>query len=173
MPAPIAEPAPRIEPPAHSAADESAHLARLTLDNAVLDAFDGGEDFPSLAADGEPKFEPRIEGARVIVDPKDELLSELQREEGTRVGASIFDLPELGEEQREDAAPVAPAADDHAPLEGLFENDPSIIAGDIDRKIDEALELAERLKGPDIKRDEDDLDVPAFLRSNLKDLSLS
>ena len=55
------------------------------------------------------------------------------------------------------------------PVEALA--DCAAIAGDIDRKIDEALELAERMKAPKANA-VDDLDVPAFLRNGLKDLPL-
>jgi hypothetical protein len=43
---------------------------------------------------------------------------------------------------------------------------------DLDRKIDEALELAERMRAPKKSFEGDDLDVPAFLRSGAKDIPL-
>lgn len=45
------------------------------------------------------------------------------------------------------------------------------LTDDIDRRIDEALELAEKVRNLDNK--EDDLDVPSFLRNNHKDINLS
>ena len=41
---------------------------------------------------------------------------------------------------------------------------------DIDRRINEALELAEKVRAIDC--DEDDLDVPAFLRQNTENFNL-
>lgn len=156
------------------ASGESSHLARLTLDSAALENFCAGQVFPSLATANEIKTESRLEGARAIVDPKDEILTGVHQPEISRVGASIFDIngpkdPGLDETK----TTVNSASDAAAPLEGLFESDPAMLASDIDRRIDEALELAERLNDPEIKREEDDLDVPAFIRNNLKDLSLS
>jgi cell division protein FtsZ len=59
-----------------------------------------------------------------------------------------------------------------APLESLFNDQLDIFATDIDKRIDEALELAERMKRPANDASNDDLDVPAFLRTGLKDLPL-
>ena len=59
-----------------------------------------------------------------------------------------------------------------APMEQLFSQSEPEIERHIDNKIDEALELAEKLKEhPGLTSDED-LDVPAFLRTGIKDLSL-
>jgi cell division protein FtsZ len=60
----------------------------------------------------------------------------------------------------------------NAPLESLFDDQLDIFATDIDKRIDEALELAERMKRPANDASNDDLDVPAFLRTGLKDLPL-
>jgi hypothetical protein len=59
-----------------------------------------------------------------------------------------------------------------APMETLFEQaeNGEITGDDFDQKIDEALELAERLKRSE--EGQDDLDIPAFLREGMKDLSL-
>ena len=47
------------------------------------------------------------------------------------------------------------------------------LAGDIDRRIDEAMEIAARVKTPSIDLGStDDLDVPAFLRATMKDIPL-
>jgi hypothetical protein len=43
---------------------------------------------------------------------------------------------------------------------------------EIDRKIDEALDLADRMRASRLHADADDLDVPAFLRATMKDLPL-
>lgn len=60
----------------------------------------------------------------------------------------------------------------NAPLESFFDDGLDDIASDIDKRIDAALELAERMKRPASEQSEDDLDVPAFLRTGLKDLPL-
>lgn len=159
----------------NNAAAESATLAQITLNSSTSNnTVDCLSDFPSLEADNATASDSRIEGARVIDDPKDEMLVPVQIQEKQVIGASIFDIAEPKELETSDSN-----NDDlsvtaiNPPLDELFGNDPHMIAGDIDRKIDEALELAQRLKGPEIKRDEDDLDVPAFIRNNLGDLSLS
>ncbi len=65
------------------------------------------------------------------------------------------------------------------PLESLFNQEaPQATSLDVNanlnQKIDEALELAERLKSVQAEQpDSDELDVPAFLRNGMKDLSLS
>jgi len=71
---------------------------------------------------------------------------------------------------------------DHAPLDEMFgdsdDDDDFSLTSDIDKRIDEALELAERLKPlaeqsfDNSSDDDDDLDVPAFLRNGMKDLPL-
>jgi cell division protein FtsZ len=43
---------------------------------------------------------------------------------------------------------------------------------EIDRQIDEALDLADRMRSHRQAKDSDDLDVPAFLRANMKDIAL-
>lgn len=61
-----------------------------------------------------------------------------------------------------------------APLESFFDPELNLV-GDIDRKIDEALALADRLRktpGAHIQSEEDGLDVPAFLRNGMKDFPL-
>jgi len=60
-----------------------------------------------------------------------------------------------------------------APLENFFEGDLKLVS-DIDRKIDEALALADRLRAKPEAHGaaDDDLDVPAFLRNGMKDLPL-
>ena len=157
----------------NSVAAESAHLARLTLDSGTLDALCLTDDFPSLVSINEPKVETRFEGAIAINDPKDEILSDISAHESARIGASIFDTTTCTTESQDNHVTAGTTLTENPPLEGLFDKDAALLAGDIDRRIDEALELAERINSPEIKRDEDDLDVPAFIRSNLKDLSLT
>jgi cell division protein FtsZ len=66
----------------------------------------------------------------------------------------------------------AGAVRETAPLETFFDGSGTFITSDIDRKIDEALELAERMRAPRKTPEVDDLDVPAFLRNGMKDLPL-
>ncbi len=48
------------------------------------------------------------------------------------------------------------------------------LSDEMDRKIDEALKIAEQLsKAPNRPQDDEDLDIPSFLRKSSKDLSLS
>ncbi|MDQ3231467.1 MAG: hypothetical protein M3Q07_06565, partial [Pseudobdellovibrionaceae bacterium] len=50
----------------------------------------------------------------------------------------------------------------------------SSLSDEMDRKIDEALKIAEQLsKTPHRPQDDEDLDIPSFLRKSSKDLSLS
>jgi hypothetical protein len=86
----------------------------------------------------------RIEGASASV------VSALNNE-----ALESFDEPELF--AKDDAAPA---------LISLSE--------EMDRKIDEALKIAEQLsKAPHRPQDDEDLDIPSFLRKSSKDLSLS
>lgn len=47
------------------------------------------------------------------------------------------------------------------------------LSDEMDRKIDEALKIAEQLSKSPLHNEEDDLDIPSFLRKSNKDLSLS
>lgn len=55
--------------------------------------------------------------------------------------------------------------------DNFFTKDRSDFANDIDKRIDEALELAEKVRSLD--RKEDDLDIPSFLRNTGKNFDLS
>ena len=56
--------------------------------------------------------------------------------------------------------------------EASFEPEQIVAVADIDRKIDEALALAERVRAPQQLGDNDNLEVPAFLRQGMRDLPL-
>ena len=118
-------------------------------------------------------LEPRISGASLASD----------FEESDFTNSDLTDLSDTSTH----IATITPQwnqntnlQDDH-PIESFFskevgaeiaseqENQASVLH----QKIDEALELAERLKGVQNTVDHDELDVPAFLRHSLKDLSLS
>ncbi len=98
--------------------------------------------------------------------------------EGAESTADVLFDSSLEDEALEAAAAPEAAPDRagaqklNAPLESLFDDQLDIFATDIDKRIDEALELAERMKRPANDASNDDLDVPAFLRTGLKDLPL-
>jgi cell division protein FtsZ len=175
--APVA-PSPEAAPQAFNEAQE---LARWTL--AAED-----DDIPSLAnpfaapeapapvaaAPVVPAAQPQRVGAQAIHDPNDDLMSDLSpaSEPDTSIAESLFDA---GQESSDDTFALGAEASNEgepAPLESFFQDDSVLIADDIDRKIDEALELAQKLKNPVHPAEGDDLDVPAFLRQNMKDLPL-
>jgi hypothetical protein len=121
----------------------------------------------------------------VISDPNDEIVAEgpVAAAPVLPIAASLFDDEPFsaGENQHLslDGASANPDAQDlgcSAPLESFFDNEALTFANEIDRKIDEALELAEKLKNPtglgEVSAD-DELDVPAFLRNGLKDMPIS
>jgi len=86
--------------------------------------------------------------------------------------SGLGDEPSETQHASESAQDRAGAQKLDAPLESLFDDHLDIFATDIDKRIDEALELAERMKRPANDASNDDLDVPAFLRTGLKDLPL-
>lgn len=57
------------------------------------------------------------------------------------------------------------------PLEKLFEDDPTEVSA-TNGSIDEALAIVDRLQNTQADSEEDDLDIPAFLRRNIKDIGL-
>ncbi len=97
----------------------------------------------------------------------------------TNIASRIFD-------SSFDSDPVKPAAQEEAPMESFFEACGGLnITNEIDRKIDEALALAQRLRnaGASAKPQpqpvaqakdlgDDDLDMPAFLRNGNSDIAL-
>lgn len=91
---------------------------------------------------------------------------------------------ETSEEPTSEFQPINFAEEDRAdfedaPLESFFAKGAPSEEGDdaesFDKKIDEALELAERIRnaGSGSLSNEDELDVPAFLRNGMKDLDLT
>lgn len=90
-----------------------------------------------------PEKEFRIEGASALASQAGEEIDQLESEEI--------------QDQAERASFASPLHSD-----------------EMDRKIDEALKIAEQLsKGPAGHAEEEDLDIPSFLRKSSKDLSLS
>ncbi len=138
-------------------------------------------------------LEPRMEGARAGADADDDFAEQATETPAETLADSLFDSSldadlsfDAEEEfllggQRQAASQPSPqeevragAVKQAAPLESFFDQGHGVfIATDIDRKIDEALELAERMRQPQKKaQGPDELDVPAFLRNGMKDLPL-
>src|SRR5690606_38216502 len=121
-----------------------------------------------------PVVEPQRVGAQAFNESHDDLMGDLNT--GSEPDMSVADtLFDAGQEASDDTFALgtdAATGSDPAPLESFFQDDSVLIADDIDRKIDEALELAQKLKNPVAPTADDDLDVPAFLRQNMKDLPL-
>lgn len=66
-----------------------------------------------------------------------------------------------------------PSRDASTPGARAFEDKDSAQSDEMDRKIDEALKIAEQLSKSPAQTEDDDLDIPSFLRKSNKDLSLS
>ena len=122
--------------------------------------------------------EPRVEESPVANSDSLSFLSDL--DEPMRIEGACLDHEELVvadiPEDSSDLVLSSPwqsadtdlAATQVEPTE-LFFRSPS----PLDKKIDDALQRVERMKRDESKAEEDDLDVPAFLRQGIKDLSLS
>lgn len=158
-----------------SANSEVEDLARLTMSapqEELLseEAIPAGLeiDTPIFAAEPTPQPTMELTGATT-----DDLTLE-QNIEPTNLQAPTnedttdeFLLDDVAEELMDQQLDLGPA-----PMEQLFTQAEPAVEQHIDNKIDEALELAEKLKEhPGLTSDED-LDVPAFLRTGIKDLSL-
>ena len=140
---------------------DDADLARFTLDQVAQSAQPSVED---TIKEENPKTEPEIDFANTVIerseakeqDPVTNTMNEnlVNDEHIMEAKSKIDDKPK----------PLAPEDD-------FFLDDGSHLTDDIDRRIDEALELAEKVRSLDSK--EDDLDVPAFLRNNHKDINLT
>src|SRR5690606_27194107 len=137
---------------------------------------------PMIAAQPEPmvEAEPRLEGASASTEGDADFEDAAPEAPNETVADSLFEgalEPGMGFEAEDEflsqpAQPVQPQAKEEvragavkeAPLESFFDQQSTFIASDIDRKIDEALQLAERMRQPQKKtQGPDELDVPAFL----------
>jgi len=124
----------------------------------------------SRSVDARPSLEESLARLTMEVEPSQFAGMELKAQErDLRIeGASASGVGALNNEALEsfDDAELF-AKDDAAPaLVSLSE--------EMDRKIDEALKIAEQLsKAPHRPQDDEDLDIPSFLRKSSKDLSLS
>jgi len=189
---PSLEPEPRQQSvePVISAVSEAEDLARWTMGEVKFDQ--DSHKAQSLTSDrsGEPTIsldddalslepQPEVtkhEQSRIVGAMASETIKELTEESSKKDAAKKLDLAE-DEDEWQDAN-----AEQEPPLETLFseiDQEPMVAEKDsFDQKIDEALELTERLKTESNRdkkseQDQDDLDVPAFLRNGMKDLSLS
>ena len=161
--------------------DEAQELTRWTLDHQEESGQEasGEEDLSSLA--GEPSRQDTVSShvgyeqplqhePLVEADLAARLLSAIPQQVTSDSLLSPAEMPL--------AKPTLPTSDlrpgavKESPFTGIFDVSGGFMATDIDRKIDEALELAERMRTPRISPTDDDLDVPAFLRNGMKDLPL-
>ncbi len=102
--------------------------------------------------------EPADDGAGDCTAPSSEAIMQ------DRAGATVAGSPLIADE------------DDELPLERLFETSEDLAASVEGNMIDEALAIAGRLQSDTgeflADSDEDELDIPAFLRRNIKDIGL-
>lgn len=150
---------------------ETEELARWTMDS-----IGSGSDSAPYNQDEEPvleaidsvsfespSFDERLAGATLIDDPSDDFLQEETAIKPAEGQASS------------DGAREGASAPHQAQMPAAVFMRKEFSADDIDRKIDEALQLAERLKAPKPSqpaKETDDLDIPAFLRNGVKDRPL-
>lgn len=150
------------------------NLAKLTMQGAAAhhpspSAFDGRSVFDSAPTN--PFHAPAKEAA-----PQ-------------RIGAST--TPQMFQDDDDDLSAIAPqhgsqpafagagtavaqqnsSSNAHVNGARAFEAEPQ--NDEMDRKIDEALKIAEQLSKSPAQNEDDDLDIPSFLRKSNKDLSLS
>ena len=171
-----------VQPLMGASFDEAQELTRWTLEHQVDSAQEtsGEEDLSFLAS--APSDQQSAASHRVIYEQP------LQNEplvEADLAAQLLGAMPQhfasdnlLSPAELPLATPALPTSDlrpgaaKESPFTGIFGVSDGFMATDIDRKIDEALELAERMRTPRILSAEDDLDVPAFLRNGMKDLPL-
>jgi cell division protein FtsZ len=201
-----ATPEPQVAPLVEEPAPEEAHFEDMTpvseteeLAHATLGQFEEpqetselveplpGEQFQDLKPlrSAHEIAANRIEGATVITDPEEafdqENMDQLAETDLTpSVSEGLFSDDQVSDEDlfSNDGEEL-----DHegAPLDALFGEENSSLTSDIDQRIDEALELAERMKSAETQPSlnagnkdlDEDLDVPAFLRNGMRDLPLT
>ena len=181
QPLPPAQAPFEVQPLMGASFDEAQELTRWTLDHQEESGQEasGEEDLSSLA--GEPSRQDTVSShvgyeqplqhePLVEADLAARLLSAIPQQVTSDSLLSPAEMPL--------AKPTLPTSDlrpgavKESPFTGIFDVSGGFMATDIDRKIDEALELAERMRTPRISPTDDDLDVPAFLRNGMKDLPL-
>ena len=172
-----------VQPLSGASFDETQELTRWTLDfenETSGQEAAGDEDLSFLA--GEPSHIQEASGAHPGHDQhlRREPLIEAEFAHSAQLIAPLESHGDrsITSSEHSAAGPLPAAADlrpgavKDSPFGSIFEANGGFVATDIDRKIDEALELAERMRSPRKTAAEDDLDVPAFLRSGMKDLPL-
>ena len=110
----------------------------------------------NTALGDDPNFFPMMTSARVA--PAIDML-------GDRPGA--VRAPTMG-----DHAEVQPTLSPLVSASSQIDDSAALEVASIDKNIDEALDLAERVRAPKMYHDIDDLEVPAFLRQGMRDLPL-
>jgi hypothetical protein len=143
---------------------ESEELARWTLE--ALTETTSDSTITNTAAEAlldlpPPAMDPGFGAVSML---SDDLLESL----------SLESEPVLQEYRMEEAAPCAKAVESESnrpPLEAFFKDSApaASAASELDRRIEEAIRLADNLKSSSLD-EEDDLDIPAFLRNGMKDL---
>lgn len=122
-------------------------------------------------------FSMPVESRHVEAKPRlEESLARMTLENSERIRTAAV---EHEREFRIEGATAAPIRQEKELLADTFVTEPFVephlpLADEMDRKIDEALKIAEQLsKGQSHAQEEEDLDIPSFLRKSSKDLSLS
>lgn len=145
---------------------DDSDLARFTLDQVAQSSQPGVED--TITAEN-LKTEPEIDLVKSPIEHSqatDNLTQKSMIKSPPNESLKKSVQLEAATKKLEDQANELSSPDDD-----FFLDDGNQLTDDIDRRIDEALELAEKVRSLDSK--EDDLDVPAFLRNNHKDINLT
>ncbi|NRA43547.1 MAG: cell division protein FtsZ [Oligoflexales bacterium] len=146
---------------------DDSDLARFTLDQVAQSSQPGVED---TIKEENPKDEPEINLASNTPSEAENAIE--TKAQGEPIEDQASKLVNENTEPMESPSTVSKSPKFPTdPDDEFFLDDGSQLTDDIDRRIDEALELAEKVRSLDSK--EDDLDVPAFLRNNHKDINLT
>jgi cell division protein FtsZ len=185
---PVRTPEP-VKAPLDSRRDVAPTPAPVTKPAAVL-ASPARPVISAMAAAPAPVSAP-VAAAPFIEAPLDderpsleESLARLTMEADASSFASMELKPQERDQRIEGASAAAVGPLNNETLESLDDTEifakdeaaPALVSlsEEMDRKIDEALKIAEQLsKAPHRPQDDEDLDIPSFLRKSSKDLSLS
>lgn len=193
-PAPVQNSQPVPQAPLHtqtqqvfvpaSSFTEAQELARMTFSDSAQPIADTQVQVPRVEGawaapqENDDELDLSLGGSNdmgVTSTPQKELLQE-EVAYGATVSETLFEFEANDDavDSNQPASAEAIGRSASAPLESFFDPELSLV-GDIDRKIDEALALADRMrKAPGVHGGEQDdsLDVPAFLRNGVKDFPL-